>query len=148
MQDHHKLDLLSRFTLVHKQFRAFETGDDIRRLFRQIDVSQFSDSLHISWTEFFVPQAYRNGFRLEQEADAMFISLSKACEASGLPCQFPARQMFSAIRSFLLDCIDLDSATLDAGPEAWGIAIDSAMVIEAARVAAGANATGSMVVNN
>jgi hypothetical protein len=117
-----RLDLMSRFTLNPQQFRAFESEKDISGVMKQVDNALYSDSVEITWTEFFLPLAFANGFRLANFAQVFFSSMADMLDKQGLTCQIPARQLFAAIRLFVVD------------PEEWVSAVCTSAIMEAAAI--------------
>ncbi|MDX2218210.1 MAG: ATP-binding protein [Burkholderiales bacterium] len=127
-----KLDLVGRFAMRHHTFRAYNSLSDLAALLKGIDEEIYPYDSDWSWTEFFLPKAFGAGFRLASEAPHFFDALKAASpHVSSGEFRFPARQVFTAIRTFLVDSADLDSHDLRLPPTRWQEAIDYALLGEA-----------------
>lgn len=132
-------DLVSRFTMRSVEFRALNSESDIRLILKSIDEQIFPKERGIRWTEFFLPNAFTAGFRLEAETPLLLHALEAACSRTlnGVKV-FPARQLFVAIRAFLVDNAAHDSAHIALPNERWTKAIEYALLEEALRLVASA----------
>jgi AAA domain len=127
-----KLDLISRFAIRNRPFRALNSLEDLVELMRGIDAEIYPDDSDWTWTEFFLPRAFAAGFQLENEAP-LFLEALKAASPhanSGL-FSFPARQVFIAIRAFLVDNADLDAPNPEFPETRWIDAARYALLEEA-----------------
>jgi hypothetical protein len=126
-----KSDLVSRFARRRRQFRAFSRKEDVAGVFRQYDAAIWPPGGPQTWTQFFMPEAWQAGFRLENETTA-FMEAVKAC--SNQPASkigFPARQFFTAIRQYLVLQQHRDAPGELPGPEAWEEALEYALLADA-----------------
>jgi hypothetical protein len=135
LEDARRLDLMSRFTLNRHEFRAFCLKSDIEQVFQQIDTSLFSESLPVTWTEFFLPTAFEHGFRLAHHAGTVFSLWSSALRKRGLSCEIPARQLFATVRFYLLDAMLTDSASCSFNQTIWDVSSQQAAILEASTLA-------------
>lgn len=135
LENAQRLDLMSRFTLNPRAFRSFDSKDDIEQVLRQIDTSLFSDAVPVTWTEFFLPQAFEHGFRLHNHAEYIFSAWSSSLEKRGLACEIPARQLFATIRFYLLDAMSKDDPSVGFNEKIWNASSQSAAILEAAALA-------------
>ncbi|WP_083438802.1 ATP-binding protein [Herbaspirillum autotrophicum] len=99
-----RLDLIGRFAMRILPFRAYKTIDDLKLILSGIDSTEHPQGSGITWTGFFFPYAYAEGFRLEDQAqnflDAIQTEMPKSIVSK---IQIPARQTFLAIRTFVMD---------------------------------------------
>lgn len=134
IKDAARLDLISRFLMRKKTYRGFSEEEHFRSLFTMIDSELNLHSIKTTWTEFFVPQAYQAGFRLANNTVAMMKELFEISPESVV--EFPTRQIFCAIREFLLSCHHVDSPKMSFSRNLWRAAILEAEVQEALLIAA------------
>ncbi|HYD62092.1 MAG TPA: ATP-binding protein [Noviherbaspirillum sp.] len=129
-----RLDLIGRFLMRPLKFEGFRTLDDFRIWFRDIDRNEYPLGSGWTWTRFFFPEAWENGFRMEYEADRFFGVLSKAVgmRTRDEICASPARQIFLAVRAFMLDNAGFDAPQMRLDEHAWSSALEYARVEAAA----------------
>jgi hypothetical protein len=135
LEEAQRLDLMSRFTLNRQQFRPFDSEEVIKQVFQKIDSALFSEAVPVTWTEFFLPKAFEHGFRLENCAAEIFSAWSRSLKLRGLPCEIPARQLFAAVRFYLLDAMAEDSASCSFNEDLWAASSHQAAFLEAAALA-------------
>lgn len=126
-------DLIGRFAMRIHRMRGYNSLDDFRSIFRAIDSRKMPDNSQIFWTEFFVPDAWKSGFRLESEASNAFSALIET--VAGIPANqavFPARPTFLAIRYFLMRVADFDAESMTLPDCLWKEAFNYAMMQECA----------------
>lgn len=122
-----RLDLIGRFAMRIQPFRAFDSIRDLTQILKGIDQAVFPESSNITWTAFFFPEAYKSGFRLENEAPRFMEAISAASpKSSGQNFAFPARQTFLAIRTLMIDCAVFDKANMMLPDVAWIEAVEYA----------------------
>jgi nucleoside-triphosphatase THEP1 len=127
-----RLDLIGRFAIRVVPFRGYRSIYDLEEIFKGIDDEIFPLGTGVTWTEFFFPLAYAAGFRLQNEASS-FLNSIETLKPAGLKVEseIPARQMFSAVRSFLTDLVAFDQAEMVVPEGAWEAAIRYAALTEA-----------------
>lgn len=132
-----RLDLIGRFLMRPLRFDGFRTVEDFRVWFHDIDCHEFPVGSGWTWTRFFFPEAWENGFRMEYEANRFFGVLGKAVgmRAENEICTSPARQIFLAVRAFLLDNAGFDEPQMRLDTQAWSNALEYARVQAAAELA-------------
>lgn len=131
-----RLDLISRFTLRRVQFRGLSTKEDIRALLAEIDRQEHPPGSRCTWPEFFVPNAWRQGFRMEDQTDTLVHALQLCLPEQSLARGVSARQLFLAIRRFLVDYADIEWRGDILPEKLWHTAIDYALIEDAAQIAA------------
>lgn len=99
-----RTDLIGRFLLHPGYFRGASTISDTIEIMKSYDdpeISEFPKGSHISYSEFFLPQKYRGGWRLEQEAGACWAAFEAEAGNQKGHYQVGMQWMSSAIRNFL-----------------------------------------------
>ena len=110
-----------RFLSHTTSFVEFSTLNDITMLFQQLDKLVFPIGSGWTWTQFFYPLAWENGFRFEREAVRFhqnFLAMIGP-EAKSAPPIYSARKIFRAVRRFLLTTSGLDRPEMQLPVEAW-----------------------------
>lgn len=131
-----RLDLISRFTLRRVEFRGLSTKDDIRAVLAEIDRQEHPLGSRCTWPQFFVPEAWRHGFRMEDQTEALAHALQLCLPEQSLARGVSARQLFLAIRRFLVDYADIEWRGDDLPEKLWHSAMDYALIEDAAQFAA------------
>jgi hypothetical protein len=128
-------DLINRFTRRQFAFRPMRTVKDIQVVLREIDNATFPKSPAVKWTEFFFPNAFRAGFRLENECKRFADALARVNEPRGEATGYPAKQIFSAIRAFVVDNAGGDAPDMTLADAAWDRAVLWAKMQDALKLA-------------
>jgi hypothetical protein len=131
-----RLDLISRFTLRRVQFRGLSTKEDIHALLAAIDSQEHPPGSECTWTQCFVPEAWKQGFRMEDQTDTLVHALKQCLPGESLARGVSARQLFLAIRRFLVDYADIETQGKKLPDKLWHTAIDYALIEDAAQIAA------------
>ena len=137
LREQGRLDLVSRFTMRKRDFRALTTLEDFKAVLSTIDKAIFPEGSGCSWPQYFVPAAWQCGMRLESQAANLLDALKNAAGANSTQRGFPARQLFLAIRALMVDHAAIDSPSLEITPKAWGAAAEYALIEHAIAIAAG-----------
>ncbi|WP_211441225.1 ATP-binding protein [Collimonas humicola] len=124
-------DLVGRFAMRVHAIRGYNSLSDFQAILGGIDRCQYPIGSEISWTAFFVPIAWRQGFRLEQEAQRCLAAMRAACKDASKLAEFPARQVFLAVRSFLVALSGIDGAAMKVPEQAWSDAVRYALIQDA-----------------
>jgi hypothetical protein len=132
LKNSNRLDLVGRFAMSTLSFRAYNSIRDLTKILKGIDSAIFPDESGVSWTGFFFPEAYRRGFRLENEASRFMAAIAAVApnETSGV-FDFPARQAFLAIRTFVIDNAAFDDPNILLPDDAWKNAVNYAKLKDA-----------------
>lgn len=133
-----RLDLISRFASRIRPFNAYSGLDDLNAIFTSIDTETYPADSGWTWTEFFFPKAYKSGFRMVNEAANVFgalKTLGKHLEKEDGAFVFPARQLFTAIRSFMVDNAGFDSADMNIPTDSWRMQLEDSGMPEAMKLA-------------
>jgi hypothetical protein len=120
--------LLSRFANRKLSFRSFSTLEDIEDVLDGVDKKM--DENGVTFTAFFLPEAFAAGYRLKNEASRFFSALQERMKG-GESYGYPARQVFFSIQDFLGYQADYDSPRFEGTVEKWREAILEANMTEA-----------------
>lgn len=127
-----RLEIIGRFTMRLNKFRCFNSVRDIEYIFSGIDQAEYPSGTKKTWTQYFFPKAYENGFRLQGEAHKFFnIVIELSGSPKGRPVDMPARQTFLAIRTVMSDNMRSDSEEFSLTSEDWTKAITYSRIKEA-----------------
>lgn len=101
---HKRTDLIGRFMLRPLGFRGVTSLADLIEIMKCYDdpsISEFPSGTGISYSQFFRPRAYREGWRLEKEAGRCWAAFSSVAAKHGGHFQIGMQWVTSAIREFL-----------------------------------------------
>jgi hypothetical protein len=128
------LDLISRFTLRQIAFCGISSDDDLKFLLQQIDEEEYPLGTGIKWPQYFVPQAWLDGFRMQEQFESIKAALCARLPGNSLESGVPARQLFLAFRRFMLDYVDIEGEGAKLPPDIWQYCIDYALIADAAEI--------------
>lgn len=96
-------DLVKRFFGVKRTFRGIRLGEEVKEIFRTIDGKMLPGSTE-SWSQFFAPKQWADGWRLENEATAFTKALSQCGLVQGddSATEIAAEVLFSSLRCYLV----------------------------------------------
>ncbi|SPD46668.1 hypothetical protein [Cupriavidus neocaledonicus] len=118
--------LLTRFFFHERQLRGLSKPDDLSEILDAFDTLDFPEGTSVRWTEFFLPKAYNNGFRLAGEAVNLYEALMRCSPDPGKGPP-PLDVLFRAVRWALLRSAGFDNADFHFLPEDWRRAVDYAI---------------------
>lgn len=125
-----KLDVKSRFGLRRLLFPAYSTVEDFAGLLGAIDRAVYPQNTDLTWTRFFLPQAYDAGFRLEGQA-ANLVSALRAI-VGGKARIYPVREVMQGVRFLVSTTLAaIDGPQMKVPEDAWKKALEFGMVREA-----------------
>lgn len=126
-----RLDLIGRFAMRILPFRAYNSATDLEQILRGIDEAVFPEGSGITWTEFYFPKAFQTGFRLVgQLNDFMKAITASAPKTRPMRFDFPARQAFVAIRTFMMDYAGSDGENMLVPVDAWKTVVAYAKIAD------------------
>jgi hypothetical protein len=132
LKQERRLDLIGRFAMRILPFRAYRGSSDLKLILTEIDKAIYPEDTDTTWTEFFFPNAYRNGFRLVGQLDTFMEAINlHAPKGQLVGFVFPARQAFLAIKTFMLDNAGFDNEILKIPSNAWTEAVLYAKIADA-----------------
>jgi AAA domain len=100
--------------------------NETRELFGLIDAAVWPAPSGITWTQFFFPQAFDAGFRLQSQAMACTSALERAKLLSrDGHCQ--ARLLKMIVQRFMLDQAQRDDPEYSVSPDAWRVAVSDSI---------------------
>lgn len=124
-----RTDLIGRFLLTPRDFRGIANIVELRHLLSAYDnaaLHEFPQGSGISMSEFFLPAAFDNGWRLEREADLMWSAFSTISSRSGKkPENLGMQWVTGAVRNFLFASYELDNALFLGDDEKWLYAVEA-----------------------
>ncbi len=127
-----RIDLVDRFTTRILPFRAYNSLEDLQEILGFIDSAVFPDNSETTWTEFYFPRAFANGFRMLQQSEILISALRKCAPISrARKISFPARRTFLAIKHFMVENAGYDADDLILPKNCWQASVKYAMVAEA-----------------
>lgn len=121
-------DLIGRFMLHPRRFSGVASVSDMSQVMACYDtpeVSEFPSGSGISYSEFFRPEAYRAGWRLENEAGSCWAAFSAAAGKHGGHYQVGMQWVAGAIRDFLYVQWQTEHGQLPSKEDAWESAISA-----------------------
>lgn len=129
-----RLDLISRFTLRRMKFRGLSSQTDIAVLLELIDQQTYPAGTSCAWPQFFVPKAWASGFRMKDQAGRLREALEKLLPNNGIALGVPARQLFVAIRRYVVEIADLERVGKPFTDGLWDMVVQYALIHEAAEI--------------
>lgn len=106
------LDLTARFLCEPIPFDGCAAREDLREILTNYDSELvYPKDSNLSFTEFFVPQAYANGFRLASYAAVLWKQLSLAAQPLGTG-SIPMEHLTRTAECILLFCSKIDKPKL------------------------------------
>jgi hypothetical protein len=110
---HDRTDLLGRFMNSLHDFHGLRFKEEVAELLRAYDdvsQSEFPSGSGISYSEFFLPSAFKSGWRLEREADAFFSAIEGDSKRFRIPggVEIGMKWAGGAVRNFLFSSMEED----------------------------------------
>jgi len=118
-----RTDLVTRFMPELDDFPGIKNMSELKRVFEQFDdpeKTEFPEDSGISFTEFFMPQAYAAGWRLKREIPEMWRAFIRT------NVKFKSLKMDSAVKTvkaFFIANKGNDAANFKGSPEMWDEAV-------------------------
>ncbi|OWW18073.1 ATP-binding protein [Noviherbaspirillum denitrificans] len=133
-----RLDVVARFALRRFQLRGYSELKDIEEILGAIDVAVFPEGSSITWTQFFFPLAFESGFRLINESANFLNAIKREISAEGLR-GYPARPIFSALRTFVIDNAGHDRSDILFPSDSWTKSVQSSLLSRSVELAKNAS---------
>jgi hypothetical protein len=121
-----RTDLVGRFMIRQYEFPGVGSQKSLATIAGYYDdprVSEFPAGSGVSYSEFFMPLAYRDGWRLKKEAPVLWKCYQKVARSHGGVKQIGMKWIASTIRRFLTDCSQQDQVGFRSDPAIWENAI-------------------------
>lgn len=124
-----RTDLVGRFLLGPRGFRGLRDIDELRETLEGYDdpeLSAYPIGTDISYSEFFMPKAWKGGWRLAEEADRMWDEFRKVAQHSGkVAGNIGMNWIGGAVRNFLFAESINDGPGYVSSPEIWSLAVQA-----------------------
>ncbi len=107
--------LLGRFMTGVHRFEGIVSESDLTRLLWAMDAgSEYPKDSGTSYTEYFIPLAFGNGFRLEKSGHALWTTITDICEAQGYSTigELPMQAVTALLRTLLVQLSLIDDPDL------------------------------------
>jgi len=127
-------DLWARFLTKPKPFFGIRNLEDLKFFLNELDSSQrceYPAGSGISYTEFFLPKAFDQGWRLRNEAAALWDAFERAAknvnrEAENIGMQWVGE----AVTRYLTSHMHVDCAHFSPEANAWDLAVEQACFVD------------------
>ncbi len=124
-----RTDLVGRFLLNPREFRGLRDVHELRETLEAHDdpeQSSYPLGTDISYSEFFMPLAFKGGWRLADEADRMWDEFRKVAQRSGkVAGNIGMNWIGGAVRNFLFAESLKDGPGYAGTPEIWALAVQA-----------------------
>jgi len=117
-----RTDLIGRFMLHPYDFKGVSSLSELIEILKCYDdpkISEFPRASGISYSQFFLPNEYHNGWRLEKEAGKCWAAFSTEIEQHKGRFQLGMQWLASAIRNFLYANWDIEHGELASADNIW-----------------------------
>lgn len=127
--------IILRFMIAEMRFDGLADPDSVATCLQGYDEAIHPPSTPWTYTRFFYPQAYDNGFRLVDEALALWDAFLRAHNSVRLnvPMEIPMQYFAHAVEIALETNMQLDRAGFKFTPEMWDEAVAESLFVEALR---------------
>ena len=121
-----RTDLVGRFMVRQYEFQGITSILDLAATatcYDDVDISEYPVGSGVSFSEFFMPIAFRDGWRLEHEAELAWKSFQKAAQPHGGVKQIGMKWIALSIKRFLVTQSEWDRAGFRGTDKMWANAI-------------------------
>lgn len=121
-----RIDLIGRFMIQQYEFHGITCLEDLMTtmsFYDDADVSEYPAGSGKCYSEYLLGQAFRNGWRLQQEGPRLWEQFRLTAQASGGLGQIGMLWVADSIRQFFLDQLELDHPGLKGSATDWGNAV-------------------------
>lgn len=121
-----RTDLVGRFMVRQYEFQGITSVLDFAataKCYDDVSISEFPAGTGVSFTEFFMPLAFRDGWRLEHEAALVWECFQSAARPHGGVKQVGMKWIAGAIKRFLVVQSEWDRAAFRGTDKMWEKAI-------------------------
>jgi hypothetical protein len=117
--------IVGRFMTHEVPFRGLMSADDAATCLAGYDVSCFPERTDWTYTRFFLPRAYDNGFRLVSQAQPLWEAFLDAHEEAGFTfeLELPMKYFTQAVEIILIKNSESDSPELRLSQQLWREAV-------------------------
>lgn len=121
-----RTDLVGRFMVRQFEFQGIASESDLKatmRCYDDVNISEYPAHSCASYSEFFMPLAFRDGWRLEHEAPLLWECFQTIAMPHGGVKQIGMRWVASTIRKFLMGNCEWDRAGFRCEAKGWNAAL-------------------------
>lgn len=121
-----RTDLIGRFMVRQFEFQGIGSVPDLAgtmACYDKVEISEYPTGSGVSYSAFFMPLAFRDGWRLEKEAGLVWECFQKIARNHGGFKQIGMKWVASSIRRFLMAQSEWDRAGFRSTEEMWKQAI-------------------------
>jgi len=121
-----RTDLIGRFMMQPMRFRGVASSSDLAEIARCYDdstISEFPAGSGISYSRFFRPDAYRDGWRLENEVEQCLAAFSTAAGKQSGQLQIGMQWVANAVRSYFYSHWDAEHGKPFEDGDIWETAV-------------------------
>jgi len=124
-----RTDLVGRFLLTPREFRGIRDLDELRLTLEAYDdpmQHEYPAGSEISYSEFYMPNAWRGGWRLEHEAPPMWTEFRNVAHRSNqAAANIGMNWIGGAIRNFLFSQMPNDVVGFSGDSQRWAMAVQA-----------------------
>jgi len=124
-----RMDLIGRFLLNLHAFQGHQGPEDLTETFALLDDPakyDYPSGSGISTSQFFLPRAFQNGWRIAGEAPTCWAAFVEVASRQGSAVKDVGMQwVMGSIRNFLFAHVGKDSAAFIGTHEAWRLAVEA-----------------------
>ena len=124
-----RTDLIGRFLLSLHEFHGHQGPEDLTETFALLDNAEkydFPSGSGIAMSQFFLPRAFQNGWRMASEAPTCWAEFVEVASRKGSAAKNVGMQwVMRAIRNFLFAHVSKDSAVFMGTHEEWLLAVEA-----------------------
>lgn len=139
-----RTDLVGRFMVRQYEFQGVTSAPNFAetaKCYDDVEISEYPPGSGISFSEFFMPVAFRDGWRLEHEAELAWESFQRAARPHGGVKQIGMKWIALTIRRFLVAQSEWDRAGFRGDDKMWGMAIGRSGFVQTLGVTYSSEAT-------
>lgn len=121
-----RTDLVGRFMVRQYEFQGITSVYDFAataKCYDEVEISMYPPGSGVSFSEFFMPLAFRDGWRLEHETPLVWECFQQAARPHGGVKQIGMKWIAVSIRRFLMDQSEWDRAGFRGDAKMWEEAI-------------------------
>ncbi len=125
LQEARQTQIVGRFMTHEIPFRGLLSVDDVATCLSGYDESCFPPSSDWTYTRFFLPRAYADGFRLVEQATPVWQAFVEAHEGARLSSEMelPMKYFTQAVEIALIQNTEHDSTEMRLSPTIWRDAV-------------------------
>lgn len=124
-----KLDLIGRFFLDNHQFHGIRSADELMEILENFDraeLAEFPQDSNVSYTQFFFPKAYAEGWRLAGEAKMIWTAMINdwSVRSKRAPPDVGMAAAIEVIKRFVFQHLAADAPDFQGTSDMWSKTIE------------------------